>query len=402
MLLVVELVGNWSNANKFLDDMASQTFTDLDLHKAGRSGPKYEVFKSYLIKQLTTGRLKSGDPLPSERSLATTLRISRDTLRQAFADLENEGLIRRKRGAGTYVEEGAVQRLRKEGNTLALVVPDMQAPYCQELLRGFESQAVTKRQQVIVCCVDEDVNRQADVIIQLLDRGIGGIALWPTFQEDTPPYQVRHVQDQGVPVVLCHRPVAGIKAPFVSVSYSEIARMAGEAFLSHGHRQVAMVAAHASLATRIYEESLRSTMEAGGGALPESFVYYGQHEHIQDDLGEELIANSLRRMLGSPEPPTAILASFRRIDEVVYLQLQNMGLRIPQDISLVSIGDMRREGPIARRISTVVIDAIALGRRTAEVLQEMLCGQRTMEDTQEILIPLQLFKSESLGPAPSN
>lgn len=49
------------------------------------------------------GVLRGGDRLPSERELATAMEVSRPVLRQAMAKLENDGLIVRQQGDGSYV-----------------------------------------------------------------------------------------------------------------------------------------------------------------------------------------------------------------------------------------------------------------------------------------------------------
>ena len=53
---------------------------------------------------IATGRLGPGDQLPTVRQLAVDLRIDANTVAKAYAGLEEEGIVRRKRGAGTFVE----------------------------------------------------------------------------------------------------------------------------------------------------------------------------------------------------------------------------------------------------------------------------------------------------------
>ena len=58
------------------------------------------------IKQrIDAGRFPAGSRLPSEPDLATELRVSRATLREALRALEAEGTLRRRWGSGTYVAD---------------------------------------------------------------------------------------------------------------------------------------------------------------------------------------------------------------------------------------------------------------------------------------------------------
>lgn len=65
----------------------------------------HEVISSDLLSQIESGALKPGDRLPSEQELSARFGVSRMTVRQALGRLENQGLLTRKQGSGTFVAE---------------------------------------------------------------------------------------------------------------------------------------------------------------------------------------------------------------------------------------------------------------------------------------------------------
>ncbi|HXJ88379.1 MAG TPA: GntR family transcriptional regulator [Candidatus Binatia bacterium] len=65
--------------------------------------PAYQRIQGTIIKQLELGRLKPGDLVDSERELARIHGVSLMTARHALTALEREGLVVRRRGAGTFV-----------------------------------------------------------------------------------------------------------------------------------------------------------------------------------------------------------------------------------------------------------------------------------------------------------
>lgn len=74
------------------------------------SGPRIKQVKEYLLNYITQNQLKGKDQLPSETEFAKTLGVSRNTLREAYIELENEGVIIRRHGIGTFVSHSRVIR----------------------------------------------------------------------------------------------------------------------------------------------------------------------------------------------------------------------------------------------------------------------------------------------------
>lgn len=65
--------------------------------------PIYKQIASQLREQILSGKLKSGDMLPSIRVLAQNLKISVITTMKAYEELSEEGLITASKGKGYFV-----------------------------------------------------------------------------------------------------------------------------------------------------------------------------------------------------------------------------------------------------------------------------------------------------------
>ena len=61
--------------------------------------------KAHMLSYITQNELKRNDQLPSEAAIAKQFGVSRNTLREAYISLENEGIIVRRHGIGTFVAQ---------------------------------------------------------------------------------------------------------------------------------------------------------------------------------------------------------------------------------------------------------------------------------------------------------
>lgn len=65
-----------------------------------------------LAEEINRGRLKPGERLPTEHVLAKTLGVSRSVVREAIAQLRNEGLVETRQGVGAFVSEPSARPIR--------------------------------------------------------------------------------------------------------------------------------------------------------------------------------------------------------------------------------------------------------------------------------------------------
>lgn len=67
--------------------------------------PFYFQLKKILVQEMSTGRWGPDEQIPSEPEICDHFGLSRTTVRQALSELENEGMIRREKGRGTFVSQ---------------------------------------------------------------------------------------------------------------------------------------------------------------------------------------------------------------------------------------------------------------------------------------------------------
>lgn len=110
--------------------------------------PLYAQLRDALLREIREGGLQPGDRVPSEAAIRDRYRVSRATVRQALADLESGGVIRRVQGLGSFV---AVPKIRH-------------VPLLTSFTELASSQGFTPSHRVLSSSVDEvSADAAADV-----------------------------------------------------------------------------------------------------------------------------------------------------------------------------------------------------------------------------------------------
>jgi len=75
------------------------------LHISSDGTPIYDQIAGQIRFRIVAGQLQAGDELPTIRGLAQSLRVNPNTVARAYRELENEGLVEKRRTTGTFVAE---------------------------------------------------------------------------------------------------------------------------------------------------------------------------------------------------------------------------------------------------------------------------------------------------------
>ncbi|MCC7086661.1 MAG: GntR family transcriptional regulator [Pirellulales bacterium] len=356
--------------------------------------PKHRQVREFVLEQMAVGRLKVGDSLPAEGVLAESLGVGRNTVRHALGDLARQGFIERVQGRGVFVtREVQLQREASMG-VFGLILPDVRGSLYPSLIKGFGEVAGTSRHSIAICETCNELGRQGDAILQMIDRRVAGIAMVPT-TDGVPIHQLRQLEEHGIPTVLCHRGVEDVAATVITWPWEEVARVAAREIVKRGHRHAAFVAYKRYRYTEMYETTFRQSLAEHGLALPVDRVVY--HEDFIRPSGDDQARRALTAMLQSPNPPTAIFANDIDVGERVYLETMHLGMRVPEDLSIVAFGGKWREGSIREQLASVAIDEVELGRRAAKVLGRLQANRSSWSQEQKMVMPLEFIEGRSLA-----
>lgn len=355
--------------------------------------PKYKRARFYILEKVKTGQWTEGNPLPSEIALAKELGVARNTVRQALDELVAENIVRKIHGKGTFLNNTR-PRQSHSVSAFGIIVPELHRSIYPCLLKGFDEGASQTYHKTIIGHTDFDLGRQADIILQMLSSKIAGVAIVPSISSETPSHHIEALQQSNFPVVFCIRGVRGVLAPLVSWDFQQVGVLAGREFVKRGHKNIAYFACYEYKSTRSQEEGLRKALRENDLILHDELIHYGTKlgEH-QEKVKKEVLA----RMLNSKNKPTAIFCNDDTEAETLFLISNKIGVKIPEELSILGTGVTRREGYMKKCLSSITIDALELGKKAAILLEEMSSGQRPIAQSYRTLMPLKIWSGQTLA-----
>lgn len=370
-----------------------------------REGPHpiYLQLANQLRERILAGDLPPDTRLDTEWELAQGLHISRGTVRQALATLENEGLLYRIPGKGTYVR-GALSQARNTSSLIGFMVPYAHDPLTMEMLSGAESVLKGQGYRLLFCNCGGDRARQSREVRSLLAQGLRGLILFPVDGTTADP-TLSWLQGQGFPLVLVDRSVPGLDADSVVVDNYAGGYQATEHLILLGYRRIGFVAS-----SNLHISTVADRFAGYRKALADYHISYRSSwllEDLEEGNPERILQNRLTpeernkdkillaEYLRQEDAPEAIFA----VNDLVAIRLlrclQAEGRRVPQEIALVGFDDLDVAANLAVPLTSVHQPKYEVGAQAARVLLERL--ERPAVALQKVVLPVSLVVRESCG-----
>ncbi len=115
------------------------------LHISSDGVPIYQQIVDQIQFRIMSGQLAVGDELPTIRGLAESLRVNPNTVARAYRELENDGLVEKRRTTGTFVAE--VPEHRSLAQRRRLLAPHVDKLIIQARQLGFSLDDVIEQMQ---------------------------------------------------------------------------------------------------------------------------------------------------------------------------------------------------------------------------------------------------------------
>lgn len=305
-----------------------------------------------------------------------------------------------------YSPDRVAQSLRLQRTHVLGLVTDAIAssPFAGRLVGGAVDRAADDGYMLLLFDSQERPDREQQAVDELARRRVDGLiyASMGLRRLDALPATT-------LPIVLANCLDAAGRHDAIIPDDAAAGRAAAEHLLALGHRRIVMLSGRTSgpkgnIAARSRSTGFRAAMRAAGVPSVDSPVvatgwqiengYAGALRVLTDDRGE---------LLPSHDRPTAVFAITDRCATGVLLAAGRLGLRVPEDLSVVGFDDQEQlAANVVPALTTFALPHRQMGELAAQRLLADLRGSTGDASAQVQKLPCPLIVRESTGPVPTH
>ncbi len=216
--------------------------------------------------------------------------------------------------------------------TVGLIVSDISNPFFSRIARCVEDELDKSGYQLIIGSSDESADRTEVLVNYFTDKEVDGLIVAPNSQSST---IFSSLKKQNVPFVFIDRLVPKLKANYVGIDNHASMSLAVEHFIEKGYEKIAMLTYEVG-SSNIKErtDGFKSTLKQNGLKVHRSFIQQVSYKNTEQD-----VYKAIDTLIEIENTPRAIVFATNRLGLFGLKRLITRGVRIPQDISIVSFDD---------------------------------------------------------------
>lgn len=333
--------------------------------------PKYRQIVEYLRNGLVGGQYRNGSRLPSEAELVRRFSVSRMTVVKAVQQLQQEGLLVRRPGSGTFASGGSDARNASYG----LIIPDLGQteifePICKGMARSPDAAGHTLSWGHSSASSASKEEEAEHLCQQYIEQRVSGVFFAPlefSRRRDVVNQRIlRALRGAGIPVVLLDRCVLQYpersEYDVVGLDNRRAGFIVANHLLHRGARHIAFLA----------EADSAETVDARIAGYREAHFAHG----LTPDR------NLLITGDGTDAPALAALLERQHVDAFqcandhtaarLMQTLLGLGIRIPGDVRIAGVDDVKYAGLLPVPLTTYHQPCLEIGEAAMAAMRERI------------------------------
>lgn len=290
---------------------------------------KHEYLQHEIKKMIKEQDMKPHDKLPSELEFQEKYNVSRHTVRTALSRLENQGIIYKEQGAGSFVSDGGQKSRTKEIGVITTYISDYIFP---TIIRGIEKELTTAGYSMILTSTNNNVASEKNAVEMLVKREIDGLIVEPTksayYNSNIGTYL--QLKEMGIPIIMLNASYDEIETPTVMLDDFQASYDLTKYLIENGHTKIGGIF---KIDDKQGKERLRGYIRA---CYEFGVEYNAQHVLVYET---ETLLEVLEQQ-AHPIVKNKAVTGFVCYNDKVAIEMLNIiwqyGYAVPDDFSIVS------------------------------------------------------------------
>lgn len=263
--------------------------------------------------------------------------------------------------------------------TIGVIVPNLSYYFFSAMLNSIEESALQAGYSVLVCQTNESYLREITNIQNLMRSQVEGFII--SLSRDTDNYEhVERLARKHIPLVLFDRHAESIDASKVIVDNQAAAFKATEHLIENGCRRIGFLAGPPQLLLSNQRVAgYREALAKHGLSVGDQYVVHCDYTH------ENTIMQTLT-LMSLPQPPDGVVMISDRVAFPAMYAMNQKGLRIPQDVAVVSFNNEPVSAFFSPALSSISQPIQEMGSETVRLLINQLDASDDMPVVKETKI----------------
>lgn len=296
-------------------------------------------------------------------SVCTVSRVLNDTYRHKVSDRTRQRVLAAAEKLNYRPNLNARALVRRKTLMIGVILTDLVGSFMAEVVQAVQSAAEEDDYSLLVYSTESDPKREKKYLRVLQSKGADGILYRPGECFDL----VNDLYEAGLPIVQMCNSMPQLKCPYVDVDHEQGAFQAVSHLIEMGHRRIGHLSgvwptdSHGNKRALGYRHALAS---AGIEYDPDFEVYSGYTFEGGYD--------SFLKLMRLEDRPTAIFSCSDLAAWGAMRAAHEIGLRVPQDVSIVGFDDLTIAKYFDVPLTTVAQPKETLGRTAYRTLMKLI------------------------------
>lgn len=368
--------------------------------RVSNSGRKTQKVYLWMRTYIDENKFANSGKLPSENVLSIRLSVSRETVRLAFKRLEEEGLIRRVKGSGTFInkEVALTKELGGSGGKIkvGLILQGQDTAANSSLIEGIRGVVSEDEVDLRIFLTDNKFVNERRCLQTIIHQDFQGFIVdgvkASMLNQNLDCYE--QIYQKKIPVIFYNNYYKNLKYPHVTVNDRQCANRLMALLIKAGHRRNAGIFNYDNYQSIEKFQGMTAAMRRYDVEFQDDYIKW----YISDESHESHFERSVEKFLKNLPQCTAIVCCNVMIYRLVQQIVEGMGKSIPEDYSVVCFdysGDDWRE----KGITCSIHQGNQIGQEVATRLLKMIKNREWKEEKYSCVLSPQIFVGNSIGQA---